>query len=312
MTLGHNDKNIELKQKLSQKQKALRFLTVLGNKLRQEKNKLKNLFEIMNKEEQDVKDLEQLSFVSLYYGIMGDKQQKLKQEQVEFFSAKLKYDSCQSSITSLKREIQGYEKKVRDCDSFEVEYVQSLKNNESNANGNNSKQYIAIADEIVRLNSSSIEINEAIAAGKLVRFALKDVIENMQSAANWGLFDMFGGGLIVTAIKHSKINQSQKKIEKIKILIDKFHRELADIESPPNSKLDVNISGFNTFADYFLDGLIFDWMVQSKIHKCKNALIDTENEISQILKLLLSEFSRSKKQVADVKKIKLDLFEISK
>mgnify|MGYP001559106142 CR=1 FL=1 len=31
--------------------------------------------------------------------------------------------------------------------------------------------------------------------------------------------------------------------------------------------IDINIGSFETFADYFFDGLISDWVVQSGIHE---------------------------------------------
>jgi len=305
MTNDQNKTLLELKLKLAQKQKAQRFKKILYGKLTAEKTKLNRFFEIMQKEEQDVKNLEELSIVSMYYSLFGDKQQQLNKEQVEFFAAKLKFDSCQNSITSMKREVIGYQIQIDDCDKYEAGYIESLKNNNDNNN-----QYLEITDKIARLNSTNIEMSEAIVAGKLAKVAIKGVIKKMQSASNWGLVDMFGGGMIVTAIKHSKLNQSQKMVENVKVLIDKFHRELDDIDNGFNSELEININGFGKFADYFFDGLIFDWVVQSKINKCLNAFIETEKEISQMVNLLLIELSKSKTQVGNINQSKLDLFEI--
>ena len=120
---------------------------------------------------------------------------------------------------------------------------------------------------------------------------------------------MIGGGLIVSAIKHSKINQSQNMIENVKVLIEKFNREISDINNAINADLKIKIGSFKKFADYFFDGIIFDWMVQSKISKSLKAYTDTEKEISRILKLLLMESSDSKKQVSVINQSKLAVFE---
>ena len=119
MTTDQNDQLLTLKLKLKSKQKAERILKDLQKILRNEKQKLNDLFVIMQKEEQDVKDLEKTSLTSLYYSVMGNKKQQLNKEQVEFFAAKLKFDSCQNSITSLKGEIQGYQKTIDQCDEYE-------------------------------------------------------------------------------------------------------------------------------------------------------------------------------------------------
>jgi len=308
MTIDLNEMLINLKLKLKAKQKAERFLKELKVKLNSEKQKLKELFEIMQKEEQDVKKLKRLSLVSLYHDLIGNKQAKLNKEQVEFFAAKMKYDSCQNSIHSLKREVQGYQDQIADCDKYEAEYIDLVKNNSNQISNHDNEKFIEITDEIVRLKSNHIEVNEALEAGRLAKSALNKVIEKMQSASNWGLLDMFAGGLIVTAIKHSKINQSQQMLEQVNVNIEKFNRELSDIQNPINTDLKLKIGGFKKFADYFFDGIIFDWLVQSKIKKSIEVYTDTEAEISRIIKLLLKESSKSKEQVAEYNDAKLILF----
>jgi len=308
MTIDQNDALLTLKLKLISKQKAEKTLKDLQKILRNEKQKLNELFKIMQKEEQDVKDLEKTSLTSLYYSVMGNKKQQLNKEQVEFFAAKLKFDSCQSSITSLKGEVQAYQKTIDQCDKYETEYIESVKNNPNSGSDEENKKLIEITDEIEKLKLNNIQVNEAIAAGRLAKAALKGVIEKMQSASNWGIFDMIGGGLIVSAIKHSKINQSQNMIENVKVLIEKFNREISDINNAINTDLKIKIGGFKKFADYFFDGIIFDWMVQSKISKSLNAYTDTEKEISRIVKLLLMESSDSKKQVSEINQSKLEVF----
>lgn len=309
MKIDQNKALLTLKIKLMAKQKSERFLLDLQKALREEKRKLNELFDIMQKEEQDINNLEKISFVSLYYSLMGNKQQQIKTEQMAFFAAKLKFDSCQSSINSLKREILTYQNTIDDSDRFETKYIESIKNNPNQLSVEENEKLIKSADEIAKLESNNIEIAEAIASGKLAKAALKTVINKMQSASNWGLFDMFGGGFIVSAVKHSKINQSKQKVEKVNILIEKFNREISDISSPINTDLKIKISGFKKFADYFFDGLIFDWLVQSKIRKSLKAYTDTEKEISRIINLLLLESSQSKKQVKSINQSKIEVFE---
>ena len=262
----------------------------------------------MQKEEQDVKNLEQTSIASLYHSIIGNKKQKLNAEQVEFFSAKLKFDSCQSSINSMKREIEGYQQQIDDCDKYEAEYIESIKNNPSQLTVDENIKLVESVDEIVQLKTNNIQVNEAIAAGRLAIEALKSVIEKMQSASTWGWIDIFAGGIIVTAIKHSKINQSQKLFEEANVYIEKFNRELSEIQTPINSDLKIDIGGFKKFADYFFDGIIFDWLVQSKIKKSLKAYVDTEAEISRIVLMLLEESSSAKQLVNAINHSKLDLF----
>ena len=54
------------------------------------------------------------------------------------------------------------------------------------------------------------EKREAIDAGYRAINSLKTARDNLNSAKNWGLLDMFGGGFFSTMLKHSKIDQQDK------------------------------------------------------------------------------------------------------
>ena len=47
------------------------------------------------------------------------------------------------------------------------------------------------------------EKREAIEAGRRALNSLQTAKENLNSAKNWGLVDMFGGGFFTTMLKHS-------------------------------------------------------------------------------------------------------------
>ena len=53
------------------------------------------------------------------------------------------------------------------------------------------------------------EKREAIEAGRRALTSLQAAKENLNSAKNWGLVDMFGGGFFTTMLKHSRIDQAK-------------------------------------------------------------------------------------------------------
>lgn len=50
------------------------------------------------------------------------------------------------------------------------------------------------------------EREEAIRAGKRAKKSLEQALDALDSASGWGILDIFGGGLISTLAKHSKIH----------------------------------------------------------------------------------------------------------
>ena len=107
------------------------------------------------------------------------------------------------------------------------------------------------------------EKREAIEAGQRALSSLRIAKENLNSAKNWGLVDMFGGGFFSTMLKHSKMDQARQNMEQAKYDLRNFSRELNDVNMACN--LNINTGDFLSFADYFFDGFVVDWMVQDRI-----------------------------------------------
>ena len=51
------------------------------------------------------------------------------------------------------------------------------------------------------------EIDEAILAGEQALDSLQEAKKQLNSARAWGIYDLVGGGVISSVIKHSKINK---------------------------------------------------------------------------------------------------------
>ena len=82
------------------------------------------------------------------------------------------------------------------------------------------------------------EKREAIEAGRRALNSLQTAKENLNSAKNWGLADMFGGGFFTTMLKHSKMDQAKRNMEQAKYDLRNFSRELNDVNMVCNLNID--------------------------------------------------------------------------
>lgn len=130
------------------------------------------------------------------------------------------------------------------------------------------------------------EIQEAIQAVDKTLGYLKEAEEHLKSAANWGIVDILGGGLISTMAKRSKVNKAQGVIECAKDSVKQLKKELTDVNEFVH--VDLEISDFVAFADYFFDGIISDWYVQSKIDNARNQVDKATTQLNQIRKRLVN------------------------
>lgn len=125
------------------------------------------------------------------------------------------------------------------------------------------------------------ELEEAIKAGDRALYSLKCAQEKLNSASKWGIFDMLGGGALSTYIKRSKMDEAKYLMEDAKMDLKRFKKELGDINVPLDLRMEVG--GFLSFADFFFDGFLADYLIQEKITDAKNQIADAIYEVETIL-----------------------------
>ncbi len=125
------------------------------------------------------------------------------------------------------------------------------------------------------------ERDEAVAAGKRAKRSLENALDALDSARDWGIFDMLGGGLISTLAKHSKMDKASDYIEEAKEDLKAFGRELGDIKEYTN--IDLSTGDFWGFADWFFDGLFADWAMQDRINEARSQVQQAIRKVDSIL-----------------------------
>ena len=128
------------------------------------------------------------------------------------------------------------------------------------------------------------EKREAADAGNRALRSLKAAQENLDSAKNWGIWDMLGGGFISTMAKHSKMDRAKENLAKARSDLKSFSRELQDVNMACH--LDIETGDFLSFADWFFDGFVVDWMVQDRINQASRQVEEAIHRVERILRQL--------------------------
>ena len=128
------------------------------------------------------------------------------------------------------------------------------------------------------------EIQEAIFSGKVALECLGKAKKSLDSAGNWGLVDIFGGGLISGIMKHSRIDDAKAEMDAARYALRKFKDQLDDVRDIDLTSID--IGSFTTFADFFFDGFLMDFVVQSKISEAKRQVDEAIWKVKGILETL--------------------------
>ena len=112
------------------------------------------------------------------------------------------------------------------------------------------------------------EREEAIRAGECARESLQKALESLDSARSWGICDILTrGGILIPLLKRSKMDKASACIEEAKASLESFSRELRDVRE--YAQISITTDDFWGFADWFFDGGISDWIMQSRINDAR-------------------------------------------
>ena len=277
-------------EQIKLKEKLERDLHSVEKELRERTAQYAAISEQLDKEKVDVEKLERTSLTALFYVVLGSREQQLEKERQELLSAQLLYQQTKKQVEYLEWQRNTLWQQLDKLAGIEVEYQALLSKKEQLLRQTDrvlARELIEYAEKIANLNAEVKEIAEAIAAGNDVISSLEQVINSLESAENWGTWDMLGGGLLTTAIKHARIDDAQNDINIVQKRMSHFTRELADVR--PQVELGIDLGAFESFADYFFDGLIVDWVVQSKItdsvERAKKAKIKITQAVAELERL---------------------------
>ena len=277
----------QLQQQMSRRTQLSAKMESLGVQLEEQKQKVQQLQEAANSEQYDVTELESLSFASILARIGGNLEEKLNKEKKEAFAAAARYESARRELENIQADIRSLADELHGLETVEAEYKQILKEKQqalADGGDETAKEILELESRIAYLHSQKAELNEAYEAGSDAMDIVKSISGSLSSAGSWATWDLFGGGLLTDIIKHSHMNDAQKEIGNLQNALRRFRTELADVKI--DDDLDFQMDGFTSFGDWFLDGIIFDWMALDHIHKSEAQIQNTWNQIAMAISKL--------------------------
>ena len=242
---------------------------------------------LFREEQDDVDRLEKGGLRALLLSLTGDREVRLSQERREALSAKLQYDQARRDLEDIDRRIGEL---LREKDGLRGDRIRRDALLEEKAGllkqlgGAAGARLTELDQQLDALGHQRREVLEALSAGRSAETALSAVLDSLDSAEDWGTWDMFGGGLLSTIAKHGHLDDAQAGIGYAQQCLSRFRTELADVQRMDVPQ--VYIGDFATFADYFFDGLFADWYVQSRIHDAQDGVSEVHMRVLDALRRL--------------------------
>ncbi|NCB63183.1 MAG: hypothetical protein EOM52_06135 [Clostridia bacterium] len=274
-----------IRENLSRK----RQLEARTDDLRQQQRRLENQVESLNavqwKEENDVRTLESVSLAALFQTILGKREERLEAERREALAARLKCESARRNLEDVESRLTASLEELRALEADETRYRSLLDEKAGLLRDPSAVAEIRELEErLSKCRGVMKEADEAFAAGRKVMEALDDAEAELDSAEGWGTWDLLGGGMVVTMAKRSHMDSARDCVCEAQNRMSRFRTELADVKV--SMDIEIGEGDFLEFADYFFDGLIADWLVQSGIEESARSVEISRGQVENVLNRL--------------------------
>ena len=230
------------------------------------------------KEDADVEKWEGGSLAAFFYGVFGKREDRLEKEKAEAYEAAVKHDAVKAELAAVEKELQEVNREMQPLKGCEWNFKKAI-DAKAAALAAEGKDIgvLELQQEQAKTKAYQLELQEAVMAGNQVLREVANVQQLLREARSWGIWDMAGGGLISTMMKHEKLSDAQHSIERMYTQLHRFQREMADVSF--RMDIQVRIDGFWQAADYIFDGLLVDWSVQSQIAEAREKVDRLEAEV---------------------------------
>ncbi len=279
--------NAQLEEAMNKVCRRKKLCSMLEDLMEQQKIlklKLEEYQAVLDKENADVDQLEKKSLPHLFYSMLGKLGERVEEERKEALAAALKYEQAAAEFTQIEKRIKELGEELLEYKSCQSEYDSLYEKKREliiEANSETGQRLLELSSQLPALKNNQKELEEAIAAGNEVMEHIERALNSLDSAEGWGTFDLLGGGLISDLAKHSHIDDAKGEAEIIQTKLSGFRTELADVKI--NQGITFSMDEFGKFADFFFDGLIADWCMQSRIGESLDSVKNVRGQVQEVL-----------------------------
>lgn len=272
----------------------------LEKQLQQLENKLRELENIRLREMADVEKLEKVTLTSIYYWLVGQKEDVLDRERADVQAAALKCDAARREKEEVEREIAQRRRRLSELSGCEHQYQELLRQKRAQMNDPEVEEWEARA---AHYQMQQKELREALSAGRSALHTAESILGSLKNANGFATWDLLGGGMIADLAKHSYLSDAQRQIENLQRQLRQFKTELCDVDFKDAVQLDVG--DFLYVADFIFDGLIADWMVKDRIGRARQQVENTRWQIENML-VRLQRMQEEAVRQADYAQMQID------
>lgn len=234
--------------------------------------RLREAEEAVNREWEDVEKLQKFSWRSLKAKLKGTKEEDLEREQAEYYDALNALEAARAELEhyqSLLAKTRDQARQLRARVERQHQLAGQLRalidaacEGVADPVEDRVEQELAEIDQERRaLAPDRNRLHQALSLLDNASADLDAAYARLRKARSTSTWDLFGGGLIVDSIKHSRMADARDYVQRANYSLDQVQRVLGT-----SSQL-VHVERLSFFWDGFMDGLFTDMLARGKINR---------------------------------------------
>lgn len=271
-----------------------------------ERRRLERLERELAKERADVEKVEGARLTAFFHSLTGVRGTRLDKERREYLKAQLAHDECQEVLTGLENDRDNVLGKLGELGDLAAEHQRLLAEKEAIVHaigGKDARALVGITEEILGYEIELKELDEAVEAGSQVLSNLDAARSLLISAQEAGTWDMFFSNPLTSLEKNSAIDRSREAIVWAQHCLRLFEIELKDVGGEAEvENIDLRVSRFDQFADWFFDCLLVDWAVNSQISDSIKRIDGAVKDVERCIRHLESRKIETRRLIKEERK----------
>jgi hypothetical protein len=263
------------------------------------------------REREDVERLEGLSLTRVLASLRGARADTLERERAEADAARYRVAEAEGRLEALRREYDAAEARRGQLAAAPRTYASVLDDKErhlAQSGDPRRVRLLELADERGRLTGQMHELTEAMRAARTAEQALSQVREKLGSASGWSTYDtFFGGGLISSAIKHSRLDEAAQAAARADRCLAVLRTELADVGDMDLTVSNLAVDGLTRFVDVWLDNIFTDLAVREQIKQAEQNVARAMRLVHEVQRRLDQRAAQAHARLATIETERHDL-----
>ena len=251
-------------------------------------------------DQHQVRSLDGVTLTHVMAALHGSREDKLAQAKAEAQKVAFQAAELARQVEAIEAELRAAQDQARSLAGAPHDYERALTAKEQlleQSGDPRAHELLSMADEQGRLTGELSEIADAERTAHSAQAALNAVQNALNSASGWNTFDEFGGGMIASMEKHSKLDQAANLAAQADQQLAMLRTELTSVgQLAPQ----LTIGSGTRFVDICFNSIFTDMAFSSHINQAQANTAQAAQTVTNVQQRLAEQRSLAENRLDQI------------